>query len=106
MPPLPGDAMLFAMAWELKPKRPSLLSASLYLRAENGRLYPIEKGLIAPGVESGRYTEAWAVRPSPSVPPGKYHGVLLIHDPLEFSGSADRQRFQRVTFDVGEFTLK
>ena len=106
MPPLPGDAMLFAMSWELKPKRQSLLSASLYLRAENGRLFPIEKGPIAPGVESGRFTEAWAVRPPASVPPGKYHGVLLIHDPLEFSGAAERQRFKRVTFDVGEFNLK
>ncbi len=106
MPPLPGDAMLFALSWEVKPKRTSLLSASLFLRAENGALFQIEKGLVAPGVESGRLTEAWAVRPPPSVPPGKYRGVLLVRDPLEASGSADRQRFHRVTFDVGEFQLK
>ena len=106
MPPLPGDAMLFAMSWELKAKRESLLSASLYLIAENGKQFPIGKGPIAPGVESGRFTEAWAVRPPHSVPPGKYRGVLLIHDPLEFSSSSERHRFKRVTFDVGEFNLK
>jgi uncharacterized membrane protein len=106
MPPRPGDTMLFAMSWEVKPKRQSLLAASLYLRAENGKLFQIEKGLIAPGVESGRVTEAWAVRPPPSVPPGKYRGILLIRDPLESSSSPERHLFKRVTFDVGEFNLK
>ena len=106
MPPLPGDAMLFALSWELKPGRKSLLAASLFLRAEDGRLFRIGKGLIAPGVESGRFTEAWAVRPPPSVPPGKYRGVLLISDPLESSPAAERHSFQRVTFDVGEFSLR
>jgi len=106
MPPLPGDAMLFALAWDLKAKRQSLLAASLYLKAGDGRLFLIGKGPIAPGVESGRFTEAWAVRPQPSVPPGKYRGVLLIYDPLEFSPAPKRHRFRRVTFDVGEFSLK
>ena len=106
MPPLPGDPILFAMSWEVKPKRESLLAATLYLRAADGRQFKIGKGPIALGVESGRFTEAWSVRPPPSVPPGKYRGILLIHDPLESSSAAERHRFQRVTFDVGEFDLK
>ena len=114
MPPLPGDSMLFAMSWDVKAKRQSLLSASLYLIAGDGRRFPIDKSpidrpvghLIAPGVESGRFTEAWAIRPPPSVPPGKYRGILLIHDPLETSGVPERQTFKRMSFDVGEFDLK
>jgi hypothetical protein len=106
MPPLAGDAMLFGASWELKPGRQSLLAASLYLRSEKGGMYLIGKGPIAPGVESGHYTEAWSVRPPPSVPPGKYRGILLIYDPLEASPSPERHRFKRVTFDVGEFSLK
>ena len=106
MPPLPGDSMLFAMGWELKANRRALLSASLYLVAENGDPFPIGKGPIAPGVESGRYTEAWAVRPPRSVPPGKYRGLLLIYDPFETTASPNHPRFKRVTFDLGEFTLK
>ncbi|MEO6785998.1 MAG: DUF2079 domain-containing protein [Chthoniobacteraceae bacterium] len=106
MPPLAGDSMLFGISWELKPGRQSLLAASLYLRAEDGRLFLIGKGPIAPGVESGRYTEAWSVRQPPSVPPGKYRGILLIYDPLESSTAPERHVFKRVTFDVGEFNLK
>ena len=106
--------MGFAVSWEVKAKRQSLLSASLYLIAGDGRRFPIDKSpidrpvghLIAPGVESGRFTEAWAIRPPPSVPPGKYRGVLLIHDPLETSGVPERQTFKRMSFDVGEFDLK
>ena len=98
--------MMGSLSWDLKAGRQSLLSASLYLRAEDGRLHQIAKGPIAPGVESGRHTEGWAVRPPPAVRPGKYRGVLLIHDPLESSSSAERRRFQRVTFDLGEFNLK
>jgi uncharacterized membrane protein len=105
MPPLPGDAMLFAMSWDLKANRQSILAASLYLIAGNGKQFPIDKGPIAPGVESGRFTEAWAVRPPPSVPPGKYRGLLLIYDPFETT-SAPNKGFKRVTFDVGEFDLK
>ena len=106
MPPLAGDAMLFALSWELKAGRQSLLSTSLFLLAEDGQRYQIGKGPIALGVESGRFTEAWAVRPPPAVRPGKYRGVLLVHDPLESSPSLERHRFQRVTFDLGEFNLK
>ncbi len=106
MPPLPGDSMLFNFHWELRPGRQSLLAASLYLRAADGKLHLIGKGPIAPGVESGRYSEAWMVRPPPSVPPGKYKGVLLIYDPLEFSPAKERHVFQRITFDAGEFELR
>jgi uncharacterized membrane protein len=106
MPPRPGDPMLFAISWELKANRPSLLAASLYLRAEDGRLHLIGKGPIAPGVESGRFSEAWAVRPPPAMPPGKYKGILLIQDPLDAAAPPEKRRFQRVTFDVGEFDLK
>ena len=106
MPPQLGDSMLFAMAWEISPGRRLLLAASLYLKADDGRLFAIPKGPIAPGVESGRYTEAWAVRPPPSIPRGKYRGILLIHDPLETSESKERKAFKRVTFDLGEFDLK
>ncbi len=106
MPPLAGDSMLFSFSWELKPQRQSLLSASLYLRAADGALYFIGKGPIAPGIESGRYTEGWAVRPPPSLPRGKYTGILLIFDPLEFSPAEERHRFKRVTFDAGEFELR
>jgi uncharacterized membrane protein len=106
MPPLAGDAMLFAMAWELKPDRQSILYAKLYLIAENGTQYAIGKGPIAPGVESGRYNEAWAVRPPHSVPPGKYRGLLLIYDPFEKAPPTQRPTFKRVSFDVGEFNLK
>lgn len=106
MPPLPGDSMLFAISWDLQPDRQSLLAAALYLEDAGGRRFPISKGLIAPGVESGRYTEAWAVRPPPSLPPGKYRGTLLIHDPLEFSPAPERHIFKRVRFTVGEFDLK
>ncbi len=106
MPPLAGDSMLFRFSWELKPQRKSLLSASLYLRAADGTLYLIGKGPIAPGVESGTHTEAWAVRPPPSIPRGKYTGILLIFDPLESSPAKERQSFQRVTFDAGEFDLR
>ena len=105
MPPRPGDSMLFAMSWEVKPKRQSLLAASLYLKSADGHLFLVGKGPIAPGVESGRFSEAWAVRPSPSVPPGKYRGILLVYDPLEASGAPERKQFKRVTFDVGEFNL-
>jgi hypothetical protein len=105
MPPRPGDSMLFAMSWEVKPKRQSLLAASLYLKSADGHLFLVGKGPIAPGVESGRFSEAWAVRPSPSVPPGKYRGILLVYDPLEASGAPERKQFKRVAFDVGEFNL-
>jgi hypothetical protein len=105
MPPRPADSMLFAMSWEVKPKRQSLLAASLYLKSADGHLFLVGKGPIAPGVESGRFSEAWAVRPPPSVPPGKYRGILLVYDPLEASGAPERKRFKRVTFDVGEFNL-
>jgi hypothetical protein len=97
--------MLFAMSWEVKPKRQSLLAASLYLKSADGHLFLVGKGPIAPGVESGRFSEAWAVRPSPSVPPGKYRGILLVYDPLEASGAPERKQFKRVAFDVGEFNL-
>ncbi len=106
MPPLPGDSMLFALSWEIQPDRTSLLAASLYLKATDGKLHLISKGPIAPGVQAGRFAEAWAVRPPPSVPPGKYRGILLIHDPLETSGAPERRTFKKVTFDVGEFDLK
>lgn len=105
MPPRPGDSMLFAMSWEVKPKRQSLLAASLYLKSADGHLFLVGKGPIAPGVESGRFSEAWAVRPPPSVPPGKYRGILLVYDPLEASGAPERKQFKRVAFDVGEFNL-
>jgi uncharacterized membrane protein len=105
MPPRSGDSMLFAISWEVKPKRQSLLAASLYLKSADGSLMLIGKGPIAPGLESGRFTEVWAVRPPPSVPPGKYRGILLVFDPLEGSGATERQQFKRVTFDVGEFNL-
>ena len=105
MPPRPADSMLFAMSWEVKPKRQSLLAASLYLKSADGHLFLVGKGPIAPGVESGRFSEAWAVRPPPSVPPGKYRGILLVYDPLEASGAPERKQFKRVAFDVGEFNL-
>jgi hypothetical protein len=106
MPPLAGDTMLFRMAWELKAQRPSLLWTSLFLRNESGRLFAIGKGPIAPEVETGRLSEAWAVRPPPSLKPGKYHGLILVYDPFEFDVRPDQQHFKRVTFDVGEFDLK
>jgi hypothetical protein len=106
MPPLAGDEMLFGISWELKPGRQSVLSASLYLRGEDGRLHLIGKGPVAPGVNSGRYNEAWSVRTPPSVPSGKYSCILLIYDPLEFSPAPERHVFKRVTFDVGELNLK
>jgi hypothetical protein len=82
------------------------LSAALYLRSETGRWFVIGKGLIAPGVESGQFTEAWAVRPPPSVPAGKYQGFLLVSEPFESPPSTELPHFQRVRFDLGEFTLK
>lgn len=106
MPPLAGDSMLFRMSWELQAGRQSLLWASLYLRNESGRLFAIGKGPIAPEVESGPMTEAWAVRPPPSLQPGKYKGLILVYDPFESDIPAEQQRFKRVTFDVGEFDLK
>lgn len=106
MPPLKDDPMLFAISWEVKPKRPSLLAASLYLKAADGVLTLVGKGPIAPGIESGQLNEAWAVRPPPSILPGKYRGVLLIYDPLEASSAPERHVFKRRVFDVGEFDLK
>jgi uncharacterized membrane protein len=106
MPPLPGDSMLFRMSWELQAGRQSLLWATLYLRNENGRLFAIGKGPVAPEVESGPLTEAWAVRPPPSLKPGKYRGLILVYDPFESDVPKEQQRFQRVTFDVGEFSLQ
>ena len=106
MPPRPGEPMLFALSWELKPGRESLLAAALCLQIESGKYFLIRRGIIAPGVDSGRFTEAWSVRPPPSVPPGKYRGSLLIYDPLESSGSQERRRFKRVRIDLGEFNLK
>jgi uncharacterized membrane protein len=105
MPPLPGDAMLFRMSWDLQPKRESLLWTSLYLRDESGRLFSIGKGPIGLDTESGRITEAWAVRLPPDLKPGKYRGLMLVYDPFESTAPADKQRFKRVTFDVGEFQL-
>jgi hypothetical protein len=89
----------------LQPKRESLLWTSLYLRDESGRLISIGKGPIGLEVESGRITEAWAVRLPPNLKPGKYRGLMLVYDPFESTTPADKQRFKRVTFDVGEFQL-
>ena len=101
-----GDSMLFRMVWKLQPKRESLLWTSLYLRPEHGKDFPIGKGPIAPDVDSGQATEAWAVRPPPSLKPGKYRGIMLVYDPFEFDVPPEKRQFKRVTFDVGEFDLK
>jgi len=106
MPPLPGDAMLFRMAWELQPGRQSLLWTSLSLRDERGREFAIGKGPIGLDVESGRITEAWAVRPPPFLAPGKYRGGIHVYDPFDIKLPDGNPRFAPVTFDVGEFDLK
>ena len=106
MPPLPGDAMLFRIAWDVKPKRPWLLWASLRLRDESGREFLIGKGPIALETKSGRLVEAWAVRPPPSLKPGKYRGGLQVYEPFEVKTAEGKERFKPVTFDVGEFELK
>jgi uncharacterized membrane protein len=107
MPPLQGDAMLFSLHWELKPQRQSLLAASLYLEGEGGRHFWIRKGFVAPGFESGLFTETWAIRTPPSVPPGKYHASLLIHDSLDAPPSFASRRFQPVRFSLNdEFDLR
>jgi hypothetical protein len=107
MPPPTGDAMLFSFHWDLKPQRQSLLAASLYLEGKDGRRFWIRKGFVAPGVESGRVTEKWAVRLPPSVPPGKYQVNLLIHDALDTPPSFEIHRFQPVNLTLlNEFELK
>lgn len=107
MPPLAGDAMLFRFHWEIKPRRQSLLAASLYLEGKEGRRFWIRKGFIAPGVESGRVTETWAIRPPPSVPLGKYRVNLLIHDALDTPPSFESHRFQPVNLTLlNEVELK
>lgn len=104
MPPLPGDSMLFVLTWELLAKRPALPWMRLYLSRADGHSYIIEKGPIAPEIESGRVREAWSVRPPSSIPPGKYRGTILIYDSLE--PELPQPRFAKRTFDVGEFDLK
>jgi len=106
MPPLAGDSMLFAMSWELQARRESLLWVSLYLRDESGRTFEIGKGPIAPEVDSGRALETWAVRPPPSLKPGKYRGGIRVYDPFQIKLTDGNPRFEPVTFDVGEFNLK
>ena len=105
MPPMPGDQMLFALSWEVQPDRPWLLWASLYLRDEAGGVISIGKGPVALEVKSGRFTEAWSVRVPRGLKPGKYRGMMLIYDPFEMTSAQEKPRFQRVTFDVGEFHL-
>ena len=106
MPPLAGDAMLFRIAWELQPKRPWLLWASLKLRDESGREFEIGKGPIGIEAESGRITEAWAIRTPPSLKPGKYRGGIRVYEPFGIKLPDGSPRFESVTFDVGEFELK
>ena len=106
MPPLQGDAMLFRLVWELQPKRPRLLWNSFYLLDESGRRFDIRKGPIAPEIESGRLVEAWAVRPPPSLKPGKYHGGLLIYDPFKSRLPDGTEIFKPVALDLGVFELR
>lgn len=106
LPPKPGDAALLRMDWQLQKQRPSVLWAALYLRNSEGRLFSIVKGPIAPEVESGRMSEEWAIRPAPSVKPGKYQALALIYDPFEADRPPDKQLFKRVTFDAGEIQLQ
>ncbi len=104
-PPTPwGDSMLFAMTWDLKPGRPLLPWVSLFLQGQNGRLYTVGKGPVAPGLESGRFTETWLVRRPNGLPPGKYRGQLMVYDSYEFD--LPQPRFARRRFDVGEFELR
>ena len=106
VPPMKGDAMLFRIAWDLQPKRPWLLWASLYLEDGSGQLTSIGKGPIAVEQKSGRLTELWAVRPPSSLKPGKYRGSLLVEDPFDVRTPEGMERFKRVRFDVGEFDLQ
>ncbi len=106
MPPLAGDSMLLNFHWKLNPQRESLLAASLYLEGEGGAHF-IEKGFIASGVQGESYVESWAIRPPPSVPPGKYRASLLVHDAFAVAPSFMSSRFQPVRFSLGgEVQLK
>lgn len=106
MPPLASDKMLFRLTWNLKAGRTSLLSAELNLHDESGRRFVIRKGLIAPGVESGQFTEAWPVRPPPSLPPGKYRGFLLVTETFPAPTRQEKPGFAGARFDLGEFELR
>ena len=105
MPPLQDDAMLFRIAWELQPKRPWLLWASLYLLDESGRRFDIGKGPVGPEIKAGRFVEAWAIRQPPFLKPGKYRGGLLIYDPFASKLPDGKERFKSRAIDLGEFKL-
>jgi hypothetical protein len=104
--PNPGDATLLRLTWELQAQRPLLLWVALILRDSGGRSFFISKGPIAPEITVGRMSEEWAIRPPPSLKPGKYRTGIHVYDPFDPDRPADKQRFKSVTFDTGEVDLK
>jgi hypothetical protein len=106
IPPTAGDSALIVINLEIKPNRPIVPWARLYLQAEDGRQFFIAKGPIGLGKPTGPiFTESWAIRPPSAIPRGKYRGLLLFYDNHEtiYPGKA---RFEKRTFDLGDLDVR
>ena len=104
--PRPGDTKAFRFAWDITQERTWILWGSMLLKSESGQYYVMGKWPIAPGVETGRSVEIWAMRTDPSIPPGKYKCILRTYDPFDSDRPPDKKRFAQRTFDAGEVELK
>lgn len=105
-PPLSGDASLILLTYEIERERSEIPWLRLYLQGPEGARHFIVKGPIGLGKPGGQTsTEAWAIRPPKAIPAGKYRAILLFYDPHEsfFPGKA---RFEKRTFDLGEFEVR
>jgi hypothetical protein len=93
-------------SYEVEPDRKIIPWVRLYLIAPDQQRYSIAKGPIALGKPAGQVLrESWAIRPPSYIPKGKYQAWLLFYDNHEelFPGKA---RFERRTFDLGEFEVR
>jgi len=95
-----------AFGYEVEPDRKIIPWVRLYLIAPDQQRYSITKGPIALGKPAGHAIgESWAIRPPSYIPKGKYQAWLLFYDNHEelFPGKA---RFEKRTFDLGEFEVR
>jgi hypothetical protein len=106
VPPLGGDTALIVLNYEIRPKRKMAPWLRFYLVSEGGKQFAITKGPVAlSAAGEGTVTEAWAIRPSSSIPPGKYRGLLLFYDNHE-AINPGKARFEKRTFDLGDVELR